>query len=175
MTLYAEIALLDAIVEAHAAQLGPDFVPYRNHAYRVAQFALGFAGPDALEKVAIAAAFHDLGIWTDGTFDYLAPSERHAHAYLALVGKAQWSDEIVAMIEQHHKITRASDGGLVEAFRRADWIDVTHGVRSFGLDRGVMREVFARWPNAGFHAKLVRLTLGRLRTHPTSPIPVLRF
>jgi hypothetical protein len=27
-----------------------------------------------LEKIAVAAVFHDLGIWTNKTFDYIAPS-----------------------------------------------------------------------------------------------------
>jgi HD superfamily phosphodiesterase len=31
-------------------------------------------GRGDLEKIAAAAVFHDLGIWTDRTFDYIAPS-----------------------------------------------------------------------------------------------------
>ena len=38
--------------------------------------ALGAPDEDAVDKIAIAGVFHDLGIWTDGTFDYLAPSVR---------------------------------------------------------------------------------------------------
>ena len=38
--------------------------------------------------MAIAAAFHDIGIWTAGTFDYLEPSVRVAAAYLTGTGRA---------------------------------------------------------------------------------------
>jgi hypothetical protein len=50
--------------------------------------------PEQLEKVAVAAAFHDLGIWTDGTFDYLPPSIRLAREWLGQSGKAEWEPEI---------------------------------------------------------------------------------
>ena len=45
----------------------------------------------ALEKIATAAVFHDLEIWTDRTFDYLAPS-------IALV--------------REHLVAHARDGSL---------------------------------------------------------------
>ena len=102
------VPLLDELLQRHPSALGADFVAYRNHSYRVVNFcaALSTDDPVPLEKVAIAAAFHDLGIWTDRTFDYLPPSERLAHAYLAREGKAEWVPEIGAMIHEHHKITR---------------------------------------------------------------------
>ena len=42
--------------------------------YRVVNLCLTIAGRAELEKIAAAAAFHDLGIWTNGTFDRIAPS-----------------------------------------------------------------------------------------------------
>ena len=36
-----------------------------------------------LNKGAVAVAFHDLGIWTDNTLDYLPPSVNRAKTYLA--------------------------------------------------------------------------------------------
>ena len=46
-----------------------------------------------------------------------------------------WTLEIEAMIVNHHKVTSARPDrqSLVESFRRADWIDVTRGLRRFGL------------------------------------------
>jgi hypothetical protein len=38
------------------------------------------------EKIAIAGVFHDLGIWTNKTFDYIAPSVVLAREYLAARG-----------------------------------------------------------------------------------------
>jgi HD superfamily phosphodiesterase len=51
------------------------FTAYKNHAYRVANLCVAFSSGDGaqLEKIATAAAFHDLGIWTNHTFDYLGP------------------------------------------------------------------------------------------------------
>ena len=80
------------------------------------------------------------------------------------------------MIRQHHKVRAYGDhpGSLVEAFRRADWVDVTRGLRTFGLPRAYVAELFARWPGAGFHKRLLQLSLKRLRTHPLSPLPMFK-
>ena len=77
---------LDRVLETHAVELGGDFTAYRNHAYRVVNFcaALAPCADAALEKIALAAAFHDLGIWTARTFDYLAPSIELACDHLAV-------------------------------------------------------------------------------------------
>lgn len=176
-----EIAILDQVLQEHAAALGGDFVAYRNHACRIANFCIALApGPvdrDQLEKIGIAAAFHDLGIWTHGTFDYLAPSIAQALAFLERLGRQDWQAEIEAMIADHHKITRSrrDERWLAEAFRRADWADVTLGLRRFGLPRELGRQARERWPVAGFHRLLLRLSLGRLLTHPSDPLPMFRL
>lgn len=125
----------------------------------------------------MAAALHDIGIWTAGTFDYLDPSIEVARAHLEGIGRAEWIPEVEAMIREHHRISahRSRPDWLVEPFRRADWADVTLGLRRWGLSRAFLRRLRREWPNAGFHLKLVRLTLRRLLTHPWSPIPVLRW
>jgi hypothetical protein len=129
------------------------------------------------EKFAVAAHFHDLGIWTDATFDYLAPSIARALCHLERNGRGEWSAEIAQMIAQHHKVTAylANDGHLVESFRRADWIDVSLGVRRFGVDRSLILEVRSAFPNAGFHRRLVQLGARRLRSHPFNPLPMFKW
>ena len=104
---------------------------YRNHVYRVVNLCVAMAGRNELEKIAVAAVFHDLGIWTNRTFDYIAPSIALAHDYLVAHAREDWTAEIEGMIADHHKITpsTADPDSLVEAFRRADWIDVTRGLR----------------------------------------------
>lgn len=170
---------LDRVLDRHAVALGGDLIAYRNHAYRVVNLftALAPCTDDSLEKVALAAAFHDLGIWTAHTFDYLEPSVALACNHLDCADRGDWRDAVAGMIREHHKIRafRGADAGFVEPFRRADWIDVSLGVLSFGLPRDRLREIFARWPNAGFHRRLAQLTLRRLRTNPASPIPVLKW
>ncbi len=171
---------LDAILERHADALGPDRTPYRHHAYRVINFCAALASApsdEALEKMQIAVAFHDLGIWTDHTFDYLPPSRGRAGAYLRASGREAWLPEIDAMILEHHKLRRYKEnsGWLVEAFRRADLVDVSYGARAFGLPRALVRDVYARYPDEGFHARLVQLAWQRFKQHPLSPLPMMRF
>lgn len=175
--MHREIAILDEILDAHRAEIGRDFTAYRNHVYRVMNFCAAVASPDAeqFEKFAIAAAFHDLGIWTDGTFDYLKPSARNAMAFLEATGRSPWSGEIESMILQHHKILPCREHAATEQFRRADWIDVTRGLFSFGVARREIRDIVRAWPNEGFHKRLLQLELAHLRKHPLHPLPMMKW
>ena len=177
--LQTKIAVLDRVLDDYTAELGGDFVGYRNHAYRVANlcFALSSGNPERLEKIAIAAAFHDIGIWANRTFDYLPPSIRLATAYLENSGRAEWVSEIAEIILQHHKLStyRGNLAWLVEPFRRADLVDVSRGLFRFGLPRDFVGELYREWPGAGLHRRLVRLELTRLRTSPLNPLPMVRI
>ena len=80
-------SLLENILFGFRTELAGDFRAYEHHCKRVLLLAvkllsLGELAPLAFENLAIAAAFHDLGIWTAHTFDYLAPSCGLAAAYL---------------------------------------------------------------------------------------------
>ena len=81
------------------------------------------------------------------------------------------------MIEQHHKLRtyKANPGWLVEPFRKADWVDVSRGRLSFGLPAAFVAETLSTFANAGFHKRLVALTKQRLKTHPFSPLPMMRL
>jgi hypothetical protein len=116
-------------------------------------------------------------VWADRTFDYLDPSERRAMAYLDEICRPEWRAEIGAMVQLHHKITRApaATGPLVEAFRKADWIDVLDGLIRCGIPRAFFKDVFTTFPDAGFHLRLVQLSTKRLLTHPWNPMPILRW
>ena len=177
--MWNELPILDEVMFAHAQQLGADLPAYRNHAYRVANLCAALGPPDAArdEKIAIAAAMHDLGIWTADTFDYLAPSIELATAHLRSCGRPEWTAEITTMIREHHKISvyRGASHWLVEPFRRADWVDVSRGVIGWGLPRNLLRQIFSTWPDAGFHRRLGQLAFQRLRSHPLSPLPMLRW
>ncbi|MET0283349.1 MAG: phosphohydrolase [Polyangiales bacterium] len=172
---------LEAILARHASALAEDFTPYRNHACRVVHVCAALAErelcDETLEKMQIAVAFHDLGIWTDRTFDYIAPSMQRAREYLYANKRVAWVPEIDAMILEHHKLRKysAQPGWLVEAFRRADWVDVTYGARSFGLPRSLVRDLFRRYPDHGFHRRLVQLSVQRASQHPLSPLPMMRY
>jgi hypothetical protein len=177
--LLTSLSTVDEVLADHEAALGRDLVGYRNHVYRVVNLCRAFVGDDPvdLEKIAVAAVFHDLGIWTNRTFDYLAPSVALAREHLSARGMADWIPEVEAMIDEHHRVTssRADPQSLVEPFRRADWIDVSRGWRRFGLPRRFIATVAATWPSAGFHRRLVTLTIDRFRKHPLSPLPMVKW
>ena len=151
--LVTSLATVEQVLDDHASQLGHDFIAYRNHVYRVVNLCLAIVGDSRveLEKIAVAAVFHDLGIWTNNTFDYIAPSVTLAREHLAARGMADWIPEIEAMIVDHHKVTpsRANPQSLVESFRRADWIDVSRGLRRFGLPRRFIAAVAATLAERG--------------------------
>lgn len=177
--LIERIASLDRVLDDHAVELAGDFTAYPNHVYRVVNLCLALQPRDdeGLQQVVLAAAFHDLGIWSGRTFDYLEPSMTLAREHLACAGHAEWRDGVTGMIREHHKLRpyRGADAELIEPFRCADWIDVSRGLLTFGLPRERLREIFARWPNAGFHRRLVGLTLREARMHPLRPVPVLKW
>ena len=177
--MLTNLPTVERVLDDHASVLGHDRIAYRNHVYRVVNLCLAVAGDDPveLEKLAIAAVFHDLGIWTNHTFDYIAPSVSLARQYLAARGLADWIPEVEAVIVNHHKITssRADHRSLVESFRRADWIDVSRGLRRFGLPRPCLAAVTTAWPDAGFHRRLVALTIDRWWQHPLNPLPMVKW
>jgi hypothetical protein len=162
--------------------IGRDLAAYRGHVYRVFNVCRalhrrngGSAGDD--DKIALAAVFHDIGIWTDGTVDYLPPSAERLRARLQRDGRDAWADELARMVELHHKLTpcRGDDARLVEAFRRSDLVDLSFGLVRFGLPREEVRAIQAAFPNAGFHGRVVRLVGGWALTHPLRPLPMFRL
>jgi len=177
--MVTSIPIVEEVLDQYATALGQDFIGYRNHVHRVVNLCLAVTpgSRDHLEKIAVAAAFHDLGIWTAHTWDYIAPSVSLAREYLVAHSREDWLPEIEAMIANHHKITRARahPDWLVEGFRRADWVDVSYGLRRFGVAGPFITSLYAAWPSAGFHRRLVELTLAWFPRHPLTPLPMVRL
>lgn len=164
-------------MQAHQPVLGKDYERYRNHVLRVYLNCLLLDhSTENREKYAIAAVFHDIGIWTDHTFDYLEPSIAEAKKFLAVTGKSDWTDEISAMIYWHHKIKtyKGDFEKTAETFRKADWIDVSLGLFSYGGDKRTMAMYRSQFPNKGFHFFLVRQAAKNFLKHPLNPIPVFK-
>jgi len=173
------IPLLEQILGRHRESIGAQFQPYRNHVYRVLNYCFVFhdCQGDDMEKLVIVACFHDLGIWPDDRFDYLAPSIKLAEAYLTEQGHQEWSREITQMIDLHHRFRTVNNGvsPLVEVFRKADWVDASLGLRRFRLNRSLIRQVSGRFPNLGFHRNLLRLAVRRFLKHPLNPLPMMKW
>ena len=156
--------------------IGNDFNKYSNHVHRVFLNCLLLdPSPGNSEKYAVASVFHDIGIWTNHTFDYLGPSIGQASYYLQVTGKTEWITEISEMIYWHHKISPYSGKfSTTENFRKADWIDVSLGVLKFGCDRNQLKSNRALYPNSGFHLFLVSKSLANLWRHPLNPLPMFK-
>ncbi|MBK8327076.1 MAG: phosphohydrolase [Moraxellaceae bacterium] len=177
MQIMTKHPLLDELLSQYQTQLGTDATAYRNHCYRVFNFYRAFMArnPENLGKGGIAIGVNDLGIWTHKTLDYLDPSIELATDYLTKTDLVIWTDDICAMIDNHHKVTVYPNNILVESLRKADWIDVSLGALHFGLSRPFIEAVQKAFPNAGFHQKLVRLSLSNVIKHPLKPLPIFKW
>lgn len=179
MNIEKHIPLLDAILEQWKGELGDDYSGYQNHVYRMVNFSLALHGfnSEEQEKITIAGCFHDLGIWSDKTFDYLPPSIVLAKEYLRKNGLEQWIPEIELMIGMHHKLGKneGESNPLTEVFRQGDLVDFSLGIFKCGLPKTYIKSVKAQFPNAGFHKRLVKLAGSWFCRHPLNPLPVLKW
>ncbi len=179
MIIEERIALVEEILGRWQTAIGADYVGYQNHVYRMLHFcfALHDCTQAEREKLIIAGCFHDLGIWTSNTFAYLPPSMALAKSYLQQNQREAWGAEIELMIALHHKIRpyQAGHYPLVEVFRKGDLVDFSLGLVKCGLPAAMIKSVKARFPNAGFHKRLVQLELGWLTRHPANPLPVFKW
>jgi hypothetical protein len=172
--------LIDEILDARrdvARGEEAAFEGYRHHAHRVHNFAraVGVFSGESEEKLAIAAAFHDLYVF-DG-LDYLEPSIEAAADYLRETGREAWEREVVLTIAFHHRVRRyrGEHADLVEPFRRADWNDFTSGLVPAGIPRDVRKAANAQFPVTDFVPKgVTRLALRWLPRHPLRPAPPFR-
>ena len=174
-------ALIDSILDPYRASLKSTlFEGYRNHVYRMLNFGRALAPPEPErdERLAIMAAFHDLPFVLDGNLDYLDRAADLADTWLVRHGRTTWRDEIRLMIGHHHKIRsyRGPSAPLVEATRKADWIDVSFGALRFGLPRTYVRDVATAFPLDGFYPGPAWSMVAQYATHHLSrPIPNLRW
>lgn len=157
--------------------MGYDFKKYKNHVYRVF-LNCGLIDNDRSneEKYAIAAVFHDIGIWTKHTIDYLEPSIEEAKNYLIETNRQELFEEISQMIYWHHK-TKTYKGKFektIESFRKADWIDVSLGLITYGLDKQKIKANRKLLANEGFHWFLIKKIFRNFFRHPLKPLPMFK-
>lgn len=169
--------IIEEVLDKNKQQLGKHYNKYANHVYRVFYYCLCLDDkPSHIDKYAIAAVFHDIGIWTNNTFDYLAPSIDLAKAYLLKNDLEEWTEEIELMIAMHHKISsyKGAFENTVGTFRRADWLDVSMGIKSFSINRKEIKKIKRAYPTQGFHGFLVSQACKNLLKSPLNPLPMFR-
>lgn len=172
-----QIKLLDEILDDYRDVIGAGFLGYRNHVYRMVNFCLALdeMSDEETHKIVIAGCFHDIGIWTADTFEYLQPSVDAADEYLVRNGLEEWVAEIALMIGQHHKVREYKTDLLVETFRKGDLVDLSLGLVKCGVPSETVKAVRGHFPNAGFHKGLVKLAGRWVCRHPLNPVPVLKW
>lgn len=189
MLNFQELPILDHILAQYRPVLGKHFTGYRHHCYRAfyacQAISTSLAQPLSAQdkhKLQIAFAFHDLGLFTDNTVDYLPPSVALARDYLMKQGLNDWQDEISLMISEHHKITRYTETSatpaalsLIELVRQGDLVDFSLGVIRFGLDKSIIKQLKQQYPNAGFHQLVIKKQCQRFISHPLRPFPIFKW
>ena len=169
--------LIEDLLQKFQPAIGPDYDKYRNHVYRVFLNCLLLDNNKENEdKYAVAAVFHDIGIWTNHTFDYLAPSAEQAKMYLTETHRQDWIEEIKLMIDNHHKISsyKQAHAKTVETFRQADWIDVSLGILTFQADKQSIKINKVKFRTLGFHRFLIKAATKNFIKHPSNPLPMFR-
>ena len=158
MKIEEQIPLLEEIFSDWKDTIGSEYQGYRNHVYRMIHFCLALTecNEEEREKIIIAGAFHDIGIWIDDTVDYIPPSLPPAMEYLKSRNLEAWAEEITLMISEHHKIREYKDKvyPLVEIFRKGDLVDFSFGLCKFGIPETYIASVKAKFPNSDFHKNL---------------------
>ncbi len=170
--------LLDDILVQYRSSLTVDFAGYRNHCYRVLNIFIRLAALNQvtinIEQAALALAFHDIGIWSDGTVDYLPPSLHEAKCYLS--EHPAWNQpQTLLMISEHHKLLPYKADVVVELFRQADLVDFSLGMVRHGVEKDYIQQLKHTFPNAGFHRRLAELGLKNWLKHPFKPAPMMKI
>jgi hypothetical protein len=169
---------VERLLEPFVMHLGKDYHKYLNHIIRVIHnCSLLDPGLASLNQYILAAVFHDIGIWTHGTIDYLTPSIAAAREYLTRTDNNTILEEIVAMIEWHHKTTgyKGEYDFTVNVFRKADLVDLSFGILNSGIKRQALLEIKEKYPQLGFHRFLFKKLLRNCLRHPFNPLPMFRF
>ena len=177
-----ESEIIESQLSNYKQLLGDDYLGYRNHLYRVLTYANWFLGgrPSKLnnnkywELLQIALVYHDIGLWTHKQLNYLQPSVDLAIRSLAASEKIYDTSDVRIvkdMITYHHKITYFNGfdsnhpntpypGGkealdIIDAFRKADWIDATHTIITKDMPINNINKVVSELPDLGFYNTLL--------------------
>ena len=179
MIVKTTFPVADDILSQYKDVIKKDFLGYRNHVTRMLNYC-HYLYPTMTDeqsmKLQIAAAFHDIALWTHDRVDYLVPSYQVSKEYLTQHDLADWTEEIQIIIDMHHLLSEYQGPfeSIVEVFRKADLVDFSLGFMRHGVDKKFIKDVKKALPNQGFHACLGRFTLKQLFRNPFKPAPMIR-
>ena len=161
ITIKLERPRIEELFAPYREIIGDDYDGYRNHVYRTVTYAMHFLEQDQEAEAAVETAmvYHDIGLWTDRELAYLEPSEAAVVADNETHGWGLEAELLRGIIHWHHKVFpyRGPHEPIIEACRKADWIDATMGWMRKGMSRANVAAVEEAFPNCGFHKTLMRL------------------
>lgn len=169
--------VIDEVLQAHREAIAPLFHVWHTHSYRMLNICVHACPREPVDKFAVAIAFHDLPAAIDGDLRYLEPAAALARTWLADHDLTEWEPEVRAMIVNHHKIRpyTGPHAAAVDAFRRADWIDVALGRWSAGQDKNLVARINRELPLKDGRRALRSIVLPYALRHPLKPLPNLRW
>jgi hypothetical protein len=169
--------LIEGILKEHRSDLDVDYDKYRNHVYRVFNFTLLLheAGERETAALAVASAYHDIGIWTAGTFDYLKPSVALAKAHIETKCREVSIKIVEDIILNHHKIRPFKVCKLTEAFRKADMIDLSLGIITYGVSGKDISAIYDVFPGEWFHTFILAEIVKSALKNPLNPLPIMKW
>lgn len=150
--------------------------PMERHSIRVVLLAEELARRDGnvvdAELLLCAGLLHDLGLYPGAATKaaYVTDGRVLAEKELTALG---WPAERVCLcadaVEHHHElVSQAARGTEVELMRRADLIEVSHGLIMFGVPRKHYKQLLRRIPRDGFVPEVLRGLKGAIRDRPAS-------
>ena len=178
-TLADELATSDAeraCLERLRSLVGAANGPIERHSIRVFLIAQELAARADLEAdrelLLCAAILHDAGLYP-GVATRAAYVTDGRHLAERLLADAGWPAERVRRcadaVERHHELrSQWSRGVEVELIRRADLIEVSHGLVRYGLPRSWLRALRPRVPRAGFVREVLRQLAIAARRRPAT-------
>ncbi len=176
MANYIPSKHIDSILEVHRSLIGADWAAYRGHCQRLFCYLSCFGlSPNEITLTEVAIAFHDLGIWTADSMDYLAPSCEAARLYISDQNLEIKIDLVEDMINSHHKMTKAKTHHLAEYLRKADLIDLSATWLRFGIPKEEIKAIKKAFPFVGFQKKIYTKVAKHALKHLWNPFPMLKI
>ena len=160
-TVITNSANLENLLNPFHSIIGDDFAGYRGHLYRVLNYSLWLLAGEKKYRAVLefVLVYHDIGLWTARKLAYLEPSIEAALLASQKEGHGFDPQLLKDIIFYHHKVFafRGPNATIVNAFRKADWIDFSQGKIKKGVPAEFIYRVKEQIPAAGFYAALDRL------------------
>jgi hypothetical protein len=143
--------------------------PIERHSVRVLLLAeeLGRRGGHEYDRelLVCAALLHDAGLYAPGDEAYVSDGRRLTERLLSARGWDATRLEVCASaVERHHELVSQWWRGVeVELIRRADLIEISHGLIRYSVPRPTVGSIVARVPRDGFVPEVVRALVARER------------